>query len=89
MRELREALTREGCAARLDPKDPMRTTCDARKGVLTPAFSATVMRPAPGSLMVDAKCDDGARTSEDGQRKFAAVVAAVRSALALGNATRR
>lgn len=80
-RELREALTREGCAARSDPKDPMRTTCDAGTGGSTPAFSATVMRPAPGSLMVDAKCDDGARTSEDGQRKFAAVVAAVRSAL--------
>ena len=83
IRDLRAALTSAGCIIEdAAAADPLRLRCisgggvDGADGV---RFSATVMQPAPGSLMVSATADNGPKTDVRRQNLFARAMVAART----------
>jgi hypothetical protein len=68
-----------GCfVAPPDARDPLKLRCQAG-GAGGAGFSATVMQPAPGSLMVSAACDAGPKTDGYAQKLFAQAMVAART----------
>ena len=78
LRELKLALESAGCVTEPpDARDPLKLRCRAGSGGVH--FSATVMQPAPGSLMIQAACDAGPKTDGHAQKLFAQAMVTART----------